>query len=124
MATTMTIKAFLTAISEGKISSEIQEFAKTRLEKEIASANARKTSEKALAKEAADIKLIETFLSTAKGETPYVASEIATLITKTSGTEISTPKATALMKKAVGLGKVVAGSTAVKGRSVKTYTVI
>lgn len=126
MATkTMTMKMFLNAViaTEG-IAPELKEFAEGRLEKEIAKTEARKTSEKALAKAAEDAALIEAFIGAAKTETPYLAKEVAAVITETTGTEVSTPKVTALMKKAVEGGKVVAGSVSVKGRSSKTYTVI
>lgn len=119
MAATMTMKMFLSAIAAGEMTDELMAFAAERLEKETAKTEARKTSEAALAKVAADEALVAKFLETATPETAMTASEIGTML------GITTPKATVIAKKAVDLGRVTVGTgKGSGGRAVKTYIVI
>lgn len=119
MATVMTMKAFLTAVSEGKVTDEIKAFATDRLEKEVARLESRKTSDAALAKIAADEALVAKFFEVVTPETSMTASEIAKLL------DVTTSKATVIAKKAIETGRVKAGSgKGSGGRAVKTYTVI
>lgn len=122
MATTMTMKDFLTAIVgfEG-MTPELVSKAQEELDKLASKAEKRKTSEKALAKAGADEALRVTMLEL-MGDEPVLSAEMAAAVSGATGTEVSTSKVAAMFKVLVAEGKVTEGEGKSKGRKVKAFT--
>ena len=96
------------------VAKEIVEFAKAEIVKLDEKNSKKKGSLSDAQKE--NSRLADEIFDTLEAGKSYVAKEVATIM------EISTQKASALLKKLVEAGKLECGETRVDGRAVKSYT--
>lgn len=121
MATKMTERMAWTEVLkiEG-ITDELKAFAEGRIAKLDEKNEKRKTSEKALAKAAADETLASAVLAVL-GEKAMTSADVVAAL-KAKGVEIGPNKVAALAAKLVEAGKVAKAKDKVKGREVNVWT--
>lgn len=121
MADKMTKREFLTAIAEAEVSAELKEYAAEALVK-LDEANAkRKAKPSKKAAENAPIK--EAIVAILSDET-QTATDIAAAVTE-AGIEISTQKASSLVRQLVDEGKAAVEDVKIKGKGTqKGYTLV
>lgn len=124
--TTITQRDFLNAVIAGNITDEIIDYAKASIIKLDERNEKRKTNKKETEKQAENAKLAETILSTLETGVVYTASQIAT------DNGITTPKASAILRKLVEAGKLTSTEVkikackaeGIKGGKVKGYSLV
>lgn len=116
MANAMTMREFLNGVMavEG-MPAEYVEFAQAQVEKLNAKNAAKKVSESAKAKAAAQVEVQNAMLAVMEGGKFYTASELGQAV------EVSTAKASAMARKLVEAGSLVEGEAKSNGRKVKAY---
>lgn len=123
----MTKREFFVAVSEGKMTEEMQSFAAESLAKMDAQLEARKgkVSEKEQAKRDANVALATRVAQEVLGAEAKTATDVAAALTEMLGEEVKVQKASSLCRKAVELELAVQTDVKIpKKGSQKAYTAV